>query len=413
MSEKIQQNDLVFLALGSNLGNRMENLRTAIDKLSEFFSIKKMSHVIETKALLLEGSPNSWNIPYMNMIIAGTTNLSADALLSEVKKIEQKLGRNLDAEKWSPRIIDIDIISYYGQKITKEYLTIPHKEIKNRDFLQYLLAEIGYKIPIDIQSNIENYSALGHFVLFPKMVGIVNVTPDSFSDGGHFLDPEKAEKQIRKLISDGATMVDIGGQSTRPGYKEISANEEISRLSKVLEFCSDVDCISIDTFSDDVVSYVINNHPKIKCINVQQQKLQDNTIKLIADHNLKMIIMLTGMDFSFFRRTIAKLEKLGIQQKNIIVDPGIGFGKSKQENVETIKNLNRLRETDCEIMLAHSRKSFISAFSNAKAEDRDIETIAISSFAFDNSAVDYIRVHNVEKHMRFFVAKKLMNKELS
>lgn len=409
MSEKIQQRDSVFLALGSNLGNRMENLRAAICALSEFFAIKKMSHVIETEALLLKGSPENWNTPYMNMVISGTAGCSANELLFRVKQIEKKLGRNLDAAKWSPRIIDIDIISYYDQEINQEHLTIPHKEIKNRSFIQYLLSEIGYEIPAGVRIDIENYSPMGHLVLFPKMVGIVNVTPDSFSDGGRFLNPEKAEKQIRKLISDGAAMVDIGGQSTRPGYEEISPNEEISRLSRVLEFCSDIDFISIDTYSDDVINYTVSNYPKIKCINVQQQKLQDKTIKLIADRGLKMVIMLPGINFSFFEQTMMKLEKFGIQRENIIVDPGIGFGKSKRENIEIIKNLYRLREVGCEVMLAHSRKSFISTFSASKAEDRDIETIAVSSFAFDNGAVDYIRVHNIEKHMKFFVTRSVMN----
>ncbi|MBR1734018.1 MAG: 2-amino-4-hydroxy-6-hydroxymethyldihydropteridine diphosphokinase, partial [Alphaproteobacteria bacterium] len=222
MTEKFQQNDLVYLAFGSNLGNRMENFRKAIHELSDFFVVQQISHIIETEALLLEGSPTSWNIPYLNMIIAGKTACSPDDLLTKIKFIEKKLGRDLNAPRWSPRIIDIDIISYHGQNFQNNRLTIPHKEVKNRDFIQYLLTEMDYKIPDNIRIDINNYSAIGHFVLFPKMVGIVNVTPDSFSDGGRFFEPNNAEKQIRKLLSDGATLVDIGAQSTRPGYKEIS-----------------------------------------------------------------------------------------------------------------------------------------------------------------------------------------------
>lgn len=410
MRKKFQQNELVYLAFGSNLGNRMQNFRDAIDELSAFFEIKQISHVIETEALLLEGTPASWNIPYLNMVISGITNYSPMELFTSIKAIEKKLGRDSNAQKWSPRIIDIDILAYYGQEIYEEKLTIPHNEIKNRDFIQYLLDELEYEIPNEIKIDIDNYVALNHFVLYPKFVGIVNVTPDSFSDGGKFLHPDLAEKQIRKLIADGATMVDVGAQSTRPGYTEISAEEEIARLNGVLERCSDVDCISLDTYSNEVLKYVIKKYPNIKCANVQQlEKLNKETIKLIANNNLKIIIMLQGTNYCWFENAINDLEAQGIQQANIIVDPGIGFGKNKRQNIEIIKNLHELTQFGCEIMLAHSRKSFISAFSNANASDRDIETVAFSSFAADTKAVDYVRVHDVEKHMKFFVAQTVFN----
>lgn len=414
MYRKFQQNQLVYLALGSNLGNRMQNFRDAIDELSVFFKIKQLSHIIETKALLLEGAPSSWNIPYLNMVISGTTDFSPMELLIKIKEIEKKLRRNQNAPRWSPRIIDIDILTYYEQEIHEEKLTIPHKEIKNRDFVQYLLTELEYEIPSEIKIDINDYHALNHFVLYPKFIGIVNVTPDSFSDGGKFLQPDYAEKQIRKLIASGATIVDIGAQSTRPKYVEISAQEEISRLSKVLERCSNIaniDCISIDTYSNEVLEYAVKNYSDmIKLVNIQQlDKLKKETIKLIANNNLKIVIMLQSMDSHWFENAINNLKKQGIQQSDIIVDPGIGFGKSKLKNIEIIKNLHNLKQFGCEIMLGHSRKSFISFFSNAEATNRDIETVTISSFVTDINAVDYLRVHDVKKHMKFFVAKTVFN----
>lgn len=410
MREKLQQNELVYLAFGSNLGNRMKHFRDAINELSVFFKIKQISHIIETEALLLEGSPSSWNIPYLNMVISGTTNYSANELLIKIKEIEKKLGRDQNAPRWSPRIIDIDILAYYDQQILEEKLTIPHKEIKNRDFVQYLLTELEYKIPDEIKIDINSYTALNHFVLYPKFVGIVNVTPDSFSDGGQFFQPNLAEKQIRQLITDGATIVDIGAQSTRPGYTEISSQEEISRLNEVLERCSDIDCISIDTYSNEVLEYALKKYPNIKYANIQKlEKLNEETIKLIANNNLKIIIMLQEVDYHWFEKAIRNLEKQGIQKSNIIIDPGIGFGKNKLQNVEIIKNLHDLKRFGCEIMLAHSRKSFISLFSNTDAKNRDIETVAVSSFATDTGMIDYLRVHDIKKHMKFFVAKTVFN----
>jgi 2-amino-4-hydroxy-6-hydroxymethyldihydropteridine diphosphokinase/dihydropteroate synthase len=400
-NSKFKQSEMVYLALGSNLGNRFANFRNALRELSSFFDLKLMTHIIETDALLLENSPSNWNIPYFNMMIAGTTVCSSIELLEKLKKVEKKLGRDLNSPRWSPRIIDIDIISYYDQEIRSDHLTIPHKEIKNRDFIQYLLEEIAYEIPSEI--DLTNYSIVNHYVLNPQLVGIVNLTPDSFSDGGQFFDPEKAEKQARKLIRDSASMIDFGAQSTRPGYVEISAQEEISRLSKVLERCSDLDCISIDTYFDDVVKYVIKNH-NIKWINDQNSKLNSESIKLIAEKNLKLVIMLHGNDISWFDDRIKKLEHCGMKRENIIIDPGIGFGKIKHQNIEMIRNINELRQFGCEILLGHSRKSFISFFSNFEAKDRDIETIAVSSVVAD-IGVDYLRVHNVQDHMRFFVGK--------
>ena len=177
-----------------------------------------------------------------------------------------------------------------------------------------------------------------------------------------------------------------------------------------MEHISDLEeYISIDTYFDDVIQYIISNCPNIKYLNLQKQELKNETLKLIADRNLKIVVMLNGTDFSYFENHISELEKQGILRNNIIVDPGIGFGKTKQENINIIKNdLHKLKEFGCEVMLAHSRKSFISNFSNTTAENRDIETIAISAYSFDSTEVDYLRIHDVKSHMRFFVTKKYM-----
>lgn len=400
----LKKSEIVCLALGTNLGNRLANLQNAVSEISKFFTIKTMSHVIETSAILPEYAPTNWDINFFNMVIAGTTSCSPSEFLSKIKGIEKKFGRDSDSEKWSPRIIDIDIISYYGLEIKTDFLIIPHKEIKNRDFLQYLLTEIGHEIPDDIKIDIDDYSAINHFVLNPKLVGIVNITPDSFSDGGSFFDEQKGESQARKLYQDGATVLEFGAQSTRPGYIEVPPSEEISRLSKVLERCRNIDCISIDTYFDEVVEYAINKHDNIKWINDQKSQLKSETIKLIAERNLKLVVMLHGTDFSWITNRVNELKNFGMKNENIIVDPGIGFGKSKRQNIETIKNIKMLKDMNCEIMLGHSRKSFISFFSNELAKDRDIETIAISSFAKD-AEINYLRVHNIKDHMRFFLAK--------
>ena len=288
---------MIYLALGSNLGNRFENFRKAVSLLSEFFDIKVMSHIIETEALLLEGSPESWNIPYLNMVIGGETSLNPFDLLKRLKSVEQQVGRNLSAPVWSPRILDLDIVFYHDETIDTDRLKIPHVGVRDRDFLQFLLTEIGCdKIPSEYLLDIEHYQPLNHYVLEPKLVGIVNVTPDSFSDGGKFLDAAAAERRVRALHKDGACIVELGAQSTRPGYIEVSAQEEISRLQKVLENCSDVDCLGIDSYFDEVVQFALK-YENICWINDQRAQLSRETIKKIADAGVKFVTMLHGTDF--------------------------------------------------------------------------------------------------------------------
>ncbi|MDR1334101.1 MAG: dihydropteroate synthase [Holosporaceae bacterium] len=393
---------MIYLALGSNLGNRFLNLRTAISKLSSFFRCEKSSLVIETDAILPEAAESDWNRPFLNMVMAGNSHLDPFTLLDRIKNIEKEMGRNENASIWSPRIIDLDILYYGDEKIDTEHLTIPHKEIKNRDFLQHLLQSIGGGG--DFQLN--DYKSINYFTLDPKLVGIVNVTPDSFSDGGKFLDPEAAIRHINDLYDQGACIIELGAQSTRPGYVEIPPSEEIARLDKILERTEHVDCIGIDTYFDDVVKYVIRKYD-LKWINDINSQLEASTIKLIADSGAKLVLMLHEIDLNWLKNRADYLLNLGMKKENVVLDPGIGFGKTRWENIEIIKNISRIKEMGFEVLFAHSRKSFISAFSTATAAARDIETIAISDFAATQK-MDYLRIHNVKDHMKFFVAKHFL-----
>jgi 2-amino-4-hydroxy-6-hydroxymethyldihydropteridine diphosphokinase/dihydropteroate synthase len=395
---------MIYLAMGSNLGNRFKNLRTAISKLSEFFDCKKSSIVLETSAILPPHAPGDWNLPYLNMVIAGNSSLDPFSLLEHIKKIEKQMGRDLDAPTWSPRIIDLDVVDYNGEKIDAEQLSLPHREIKNRDFLQYLLESVDYEISQDIRRDINSYQALNYFVLDPKLVGVINVTPDSFSDGGKYFTPDDAVSRIDDLYNEGACVIELGAQSTRPGYVEISPAEEIARLDEIMERTANIDCIGVDTYFDEVIAYLIKKY-NIKWINDIKSQLNVDTIKLIADNNAKLVVMLYGMDIAWLKNRAEYLQNLGIKKENILLDPGIGFAKSKRENLEMIKNISRIKDLGYEILFAHSRKSFISNFSNVAAANRDIETIAISDFAAMKK-MNYLRVHNVRDHMRFFVAKR-------
>ena len=392
---------MIYLALGSNLGNRFENLRRAVEELKQVFRCEKISHVIETEALLLPNSPESWNIPYLNMMVAGDTDLSPLELLRFIKRTEEKIGRDMHAERWAPRIIDIDIVMYHDQHLAADELIIPHTQIENRDFWKYLLEILGCPTG---DPKVNDYHALNYFVLEPKIVKIINVTPDSFSDGGKYLDPKDALEDIEKSYRNGAAYVELGAQSTHPGYEEISAQEEIRRLDSVVTSVPKEIPLAVDTYFDEVVNFCLD-HANIEIVNDIKFNLSDRTLKRLADRNVKIVTMLTGTDFGHLQNQIDHLKKCGL--KHIIVDPGIGFGKTKFENLTILKNAKKIKSLGCEILIGHSRKSFFSLISNKEAKDRDIETLAVSD-VMQNFGIDYLRIHNLEYHMKFFTVKKIM-----
>lgn len=137
-----KKNSIVVLGLGSNMGDRSENIKKAIKLLSlSCLEIISLSDIYINEALLLNDSPESWNKDFLNISILGKTNLEPEELLSKIKDIEKRTGRELN-ERWAPRVIDIDILIYEDKIINKDNLTIPHKELLNRDFIILSLVDI-------------------------------------------------------------------------------------------------------------------------------------------------------------------------------------------------------------------------------------------------------------------------------
>ncbi len=263
------------------------------------------------------------------------------------------------------------------------------------------------------------------FYASPELVGIVNITPDSFSDGGLYYDADQATKQALRLLSDGASIVELGAQSTRPGSSIQTPKAEYARLKPVLDNLNqymkvgDIK-VSIDSFWPDVILNVLE-HYNIAWVNDQKGDLDDNTLKAIASSGCSIVIMhslsipphsdniipsdIDPIDTinNWAERNINRLLALGFDQSSIIIDPGIGFGKSMYQNIQILRSIETLQNFGCKVLVGHSRKSFISSFSTEPVFNRDLETIALSS-ALHNK-VDFLRVHNVRDHMRFFVAQ--------
>ena len=211
------------------------------------------------------------------------------------------------------------------------------------------------------------------------VMGILNVTPDSFYDGGRYDDLESALNHARKMIEDGADIIDVGGESTRPGSSHVTADEELRRVIPVIkELSRETDKpISIDTYKAEVADKAIEAGAQI-VNDISGLQADNEMVRVVAANNTPIIIMhIKGQphDFPkdpiyddliseiilFFKKKIDFAVKSGIAENNIIIDPGIGFGKTPLHNLEILKRLSELKCLNRPVMIGTSRKSFISS----------------------------------------------------
>ena len=244
------------------------------------------------------------------------------------------------------------------------------------------------------------------------VMGILNVTPDSFSDGGRYNNLDSAMKQAERLISEGADIIDVGGESTRPGHIQITSEEEISRVVPIIEKISkNLDTIiSIDTYKYDVAEAAIKAGANI--INdiwgLQYDKgemaelIKKSNLPLIAMHNQNdeiydKDIMLALREF--FEKTFKIADKYGIDRDKIILDPGLGFGKNVEQNIEVLSRLNELKYMG-PILLCASKKRFIGKLLNDLPFDERVEGTVATTVIGIEKGVDIVRVHNVLENKR-------------
>ena len=244
------------------------------------------------------------------------------------------------------------------------------------------------------------------------VMGILNVTPDSFSDGGRYNNLDSAMKQAERLISEGADIIDVGGESTRPGHTQITSEEEISRVVPIIEKISkNLDTIiSIDTYKYDVAkeaikvgANIINDIWGLQYDNGEMAELvKKSNLPLIAMHNqndevYNKDIMLVLREF--FEKTFKIADKYGIDRDKIILDPGLGFGKNVEQNIEVLSRLNELKDMGF-ILLGASKKRFIGKLLNDLPFDERVEGTVATTVIGIERGVDIVRVHNVLENKR-------------
>ncbi|MDQ0285375.1 dihydropteroate synthase [Desulfofundulus luciae] len=242
------------------------------------------------------------------------------------------------------------------------------------------------------------------------VMGILNVTPDSFSDGGRFSDPSRAVEHAHRLVEDGADIIDLGGESTRPGYTPVTVDEEMRRVIPVLEkLVQEIPVpISVDTTKAAVAREALEIGAHI--INDQWALRADPEMAaVVARYDAPVILMhnqrgteyedLMGDMIRFFRESIALALEAGICRDKIIIDPGIGFGKTVEQNLEV---MSRLSELDClglPVLLGTSRKSMIGKTLDLPVDQR-VEGTAATVAVGIAAGVDIVRVHDVKEMVR-------------
>lgn len=270
------------------------------------------------------------------------------------------------------------------------------------------------KLSLELENFLENYNLKST----PKIVGILNLTKNSFSDGGKYYDFDSAVKHLNEMIEDGADIIDIGAESTKPYSEPVSAEDQIALIEPILKYINNrniITPISVDTRSSEVARRVIDlgasyindvsgfeydfNMPKV---------IAKSGVKVILQHSLGTPETMQDnpqydnlVDDIFLNLKNIKLKQAldcGINKENVILDVGIGFGKTQKQNFELLRRIDEFKSIGCEMMIGLSRKSLLDMNSSAN-EEKDIFTVALNTIAIEKK-VEYLRVHNVKLHKK-------------
>lgn len=243
-----------------------------------------------------------------------------------------------------------------------------------------------------------------------NIMGILNVTPDSFSDGGRWNNLEKAKQHVADMIEEGAGIIDVGGESTRPGHVQITIQEEINRVVPVIEMIKanfDIP-VSIDSYKSEVVEAALKAGADM-VNDIWGLKYDKKVAQLIAKYQVPCCLMHNrdNTDYNNFaedmcedlRESVAIAKAANIPDEHIILDPGVGFGKTYEQNLIAIHQLEKLKEIGYPVLLATSRKSVIGLTLDLPSDERVEGTIVTTVMGVEKGAA-FVRVHDVKENLR-------------
>ena len=331
----------------------------------------------------------------------------------------QKVKKNLSLPLGGNKSISFDTI---------EIITRTSKRKLNIKQLNHLPKNIKKKVLSDLK-NICKIKKIRKLNLknIPLLMGILNLTPDSFSDGGKYNEINASKSQINKLIRSGANIIDIGGESTRPGSKDVNQKNEWNRVKETLKYLNKKKIfISLDTRKTYVMRKALSY--KLDLINdVSGLSYDKNIFKFLKQTNLPFVIHhMKGTPknmqinpsyknvlldiFDFFEKKLKKLRKYGIRHNQILIDPGIGFGKNLKHNITLIKQISIFHSLGLPILLGVSRKRFIREISGVNDSKNRLGGTLSSSIYSLMQGVQILRVHDVnEINQGLKVFKKIYN----
>lgn len=463
ISEPVVGNDVgVAIAIGGNTGHRYENIRAAIKLLPQHgIHVERYARLYESSPAYLTDQPN-----FLNTAIAARTQLPPDQLLSALKNVEAALGRDESLERNGPRPIDLDVVFYEDTHLVTSAmakvdgqtrdrsLQLPHKRWHERSFVKAPLADLACDehlpggpglrdmldraqdawaaeggehnvggedlravIPLDMKS-------LWSWQARPWTMGILNVTPDSFSDGGTFLEVDAALEHARQMVADGVDIIDVGGQSTRPHAARLPPEVELQRVMPVIGAMATDPAfagvlIAVDTFYAEVAAAAVSVGAHVV------NDVSGGTL----DHDMHRVVAELGVPYAMAHMrgdpttmvqpeytaygdvaTEVGLElqaqaelalAAGIEPWRIILDPGMGFAKGAQGNLQLISGLPRVRKAlrgalrNAPLLVGASRKTFLGLATGKKeASHRDVASAAAAALAVAGGA-NIVRTHNV------------------
>lgn len=426
-------NNLSYIAIGSNIEPRERHVATAINEIRKNFKIEKISNIYESKA---------WGVTdqgdFLNFCIEIKTDLNATDLLLKLQEIENKIGK-IKRKHWGPREIDLDILFFNDEVIDDGNLKVPHPYIQERSFVLKPLKDIApnfihtklNKTILELESKVDDSDLEIYKPIFRDLelvkdtliMGIVNLTTDSFSNDGllkneNYLNSLK--EKVKEQLENGANIIDIGAESTKPGFKEVSQeDEEQIIVSAIKEIRKNYNCtISVDTRNYKTAESAIKNGANI--INFVSGINDEKMFRVAASYDVPIVLMhntssLAKTNGEYFYDSSHKnvfvevfknlLEltnnaiKCGVSKEKIIIDPGIGFGKTVNENIELIRELHKLKELKLPILMGASRKSFIGKSLNLDVSERLEATIAVNTISQMYGA-KILRVHDVKEASR-------------
>lgn len=438
-----------YIALGSNIGDRLQMIEAACKLMDnrDDISIIATSCLWETKAMYVEDQPH-----FLNGVVKIETSLEPTALLDRLQSIEKELGRVRTEDK-GPRNIDLDILIYGNSIVETERLRIPHQLMREREFVLRPLAQIEPSLEIPgtgkkVAQYIKELSGKSgptttpmstQFLLQPsipsltpllptkktQVMSILNMTPDSFSDGGvHFAsDKDYLRRTIQAHCDAGATILDIGGQSTRPGASSVSGYEEFNRVLPAIQVAKEMGvnmAISVDTYRASVAeeaikagAHIINDISagtldpamfstiaRLGCTYIMMH-MRGTPETMMNEKNTTYDNLVTSVIRKELNERLTAAGAAGIRRWRIILDPGIGFAKNQPQNLEILRRFHQLRTGHPKLhgmawLVGASRKKFIGRITGVEEpKDRTWGTAAAVTAAIEGGA-DIVRVHDVD-----------------